>query len=115
MPRVTDPSQASMAMRAFSSEAPVFWLRMPAASRGRDVAERHHLAAREDGGQHAFPRAPQKDEHHVGRRFLQRLEERVGRGRAQQVHPVQDVDLLVGLDGRVATVSVTMSRICSTR
>ena len=32
MPRVTDPSQASMAMRAFSSEAPVFWLRMPAAS-----------------------------------------------------------------------------------
>ena len=66
--RVIEPEHASMAMRAVSIVADD--------ARGlgcRDVAERDDLAARDDRREHAFPRAAQKDDHHVGGRLLERL------------------------------------------
>lgn len=70
----------------------------------RDGAERHHLAARDDGGQHAFAGAREQDEHHVGGRLLERFQERVGRLHAEQVHSIEDVDLAICLDGRQGRV-----------
>ena len=67
----------------------------------RDMAKRNHLAARYDGGQHAFARAAEQDQHHVRRRLLKRFEKRVGSRRPQQeFDAVDDIDLALRLDRR---------------
>ena len=64
------------------------------------MAEGHHLASGDDSGQHRLAGTAQKDHHHVVGRLLQCLQKRVGGARAQLVHTIQNVDLLVGLNGR---------------
>ena len=65
----------------------------------RDGAKRHYLAPRDDGGQNALARAPQKDEHDIGRRLLERFEKSIGRLHPEQVHAIEDVDLASALNG----------------
>ncbi len=59
------------------------------------------LAAGQDGGGQLLRLGGGEDEHGVGRRLLQRLEQRVERAGGQHVHLVDDVDLVLRQRRRV--------------
>jgi len=57
------------------------------------------LGARPDRGQHPLGLGGREDEHHVRRRLLERLQQRVGGRRAEHVDLVDDVDLALRRPG----------------
>ena len=61
---------------------------------GGDAAEIEALAPRVNGLGHLLRVGGGQDEHHVARRFLQRLQKRVEGGRREHVHLVDDVYLV---------------------
>ena len=61
---------------------------------GGDAAEIEALAARVNGLGHLLGIGGGQDEHHVTRRLLQRLQQRVEGGRREHVHLVDDVYLV---------------------
>ena len=65
----------------------------------RDGAERNHLTARDNGGEHRGDRAGEKDEHHALRRLLYCLEQRVSRGAAEKAGILEHVCLRTGAAG----------------
>ena len=70
--------------------------------RGRDQLEIVALAARQDRGRDLVRLGGREDEHHVRRRLLQRLEQRVECAGRQHVDLVDDVDLALALGRHVA-------------
>ena len=65
----------------------------------REQREVEVLRARTDRGQHPLRLGGREDEHDVRGRLLERLQQRVGRGRAEHVHLVDDVDLALRRTG----------------
>ena len=65
----------------------------------RDAPEVEALAARVDRLGHLLRIGGGEDEHHVARRLLERLQQRVERRRGQHVHLVDDVDLVAPARG----------------
>ena len=61
---------------------------------GRDAAEVEPLATRMDGLGHLLRIGGGQDEHHVARRLLERLQQRVERRRRKHVNLVDDIDLI---------------------
>src|SRR5207247_2150221 len=70
----------------------------------RDRAEVEPLDAREDRRGHVARVGRREDEDDVGRRLLERLQERVERGLGQLVHLVDDVDLVAPARRRILRV-----------
>ena len=66
----------------------------------RDALEIIALAARLDGGRHLVRLGRRKDEHHMGRRLLQGLQQRIERLGGEHVHLIDDIDLVSAVHGR---------------
>ena len=67
---------------------------------GRNAAEVESLAARVDGLGHLLGIRRGQDEHHMARRLLERLQQRVERSRRQHVNLVDDIHLVPAARGR---------------
>ena len=66
-----------------------------------DAPQIKALAPRNDGRQHLMGLGGRKEELHVGRRLLKRLEQGIPRARREHVHFVDDVDLVAAFRRRI--------------
>ena len=76
-----------------------------------DTMEIETLAAAEDCRQNFLRFGRRENKFHVRRRFLQRLEQRVERGRRKHVHFVDEIDFVVTLGRGVANVIAQLAHV----
>ena len=98
--RSPSPRLSRAAAAACSGAAPRASRRSASTSAGTGV-EAHGLAARGDRGQDLARAVREEEQHHVGRRLLQRLEQGVGRLVVHRVGPLEHEHAVGGLERRV--------------